>query len=201
VKASIQAGSCTSKLAPEFAVMAQRDAIETMAVQSLRAFALLLLVGFSACSHTTTKSPDVSKPLIAHLTDTDGAPVLNAPEPEVVQPKSVQTVDRTLRVTVGNTAGDYVLVCNLDANTEVGPKSCSAPNPQRNYLLFRGNTKWLVKGAQDPIDLQFMQNYSVRYNDAENIGLLPAKASKEEYFRVFWLLSWTASSAMMPTVK
>ena len=162
-----------------------------MAVHSVRAFALLLLVVLSACSHTP-KSPDVPMPLIAHLTDADGTPVPNAPEPEVVQLKSVETVDRTLHVTVGNTAGDYVLVCNLDANTEVGPKSCTAPNPQRNYLLFRSNTKWLIKGAQEPMSLEFMQNWSVKYNDAENIGLLKAKTSKEENFRVFWLSSWTA---------
>jgi len=116
--------------------MAQRDAIETIPIHSVWAFALLLLVVLSACSRTP-KSPDVSMPLIAHLTDADGTPVPNDPEPEVVQLKSVETVDRTLHVTVGNAAGDYVLVCNLDANTEVGPKSCSAPDPQRNYLLFR----------------------------------------------------------------
>ena len=86
-----------------------------MAVQKLRAFALLLLVVLSACSHTA-KSPDVPMSLIAHLTDADGTPVPNAPEPEVVQLKSVETGDRTLNVRVGNTAGDYVLVCDLDAN-------------------------------------------------------------------------------------
>jgi len=105
--------------------------------------------------------------------------------------KSLETGDRTLNVTVGNTAGDYVLVCNLDANGEVGFKSCSAPNPQRNYLLFRSNTKWLIKGAQEPMSLESMQNWSVKYNNAENIGLLPAKSSKED-IRVFWLSSWTA---------
>ncbi len=170
--------------------MAQRVRIESILVDSVWAFALLLLVLLSACSRTP-KSPDVTMPIIAHLTDADGTPVPNAPEPEVVQLKSVEDVDRTLRVTVGNTAGDYVLVCNLDANGEVGFKSCSAPNPQRNYLLFRGNTKWLIKGAQEPMSLDLMQNYSVKYNNAENIGLLPARTSKEDY-RVFWLSSWTA---------
>jgi hypothetical protein len=42
------------------------------------------------------------------------------------------------------------------------------------------------------MSLEFMQNWSVKYNNAENIGLLPAKASKEESFRVFWLSSWRA---------
>jgi hypothetical protein len=41
------------------------------------------------------------------------------------------------------------------------------------------------------MSLESMQNWSVKYNNAENIGLLPAKSSKED-IRVFWLSSWTA---------
>jgi hypothetical protein len=37
-------------------------------------------------------------------------------------------------VTVGNVAGDYVLVCELAANKETGVHSCFSPRPQRNYL-------------------------------------------------------------------
>jgi len=131
-------------------------------------------------------------PLPAHLTDADGTPVLGAPEPEVVQLGSVETIQGTLHVTVGNVAGEYALVCNLDANKEVGVQSCLAPRPQRNYLLFRKNTRWMIKGAKEPMNLEFMQDFSVTYNDRENIGLLPAKNSEEEHFRLFWLSSWTA---------
>ncbi len=131
-------------------------------------------------------------PLPAHLIDADGTPVPGAPEPEVVQLESVKTIQGTLHVTVGNVVGDYALVCRLDANGEVGVQSCLAPRPQRNYLLFRKNTKWLIKGAKEPMNLEFMQNFSVTYKDAENIGLLPAKNSEGEHFRLFWLSSWTA---------
>ena len=134
-------------------------------------------------------------PLPAHLTDADGSPVPGPPEPEIVQLESVETTEGMLRVTVGNVAGDYVLVCNLDVNKEVGVQSCLAPRPQRNYLLFRKNTKWLIKGAKEPASLEFMQDWSVTYSDRENIGLLPAKNSEEEHFRLFWLSSWTAKPA------
>jgi hypothetical protein len=98
-------------------------------------------------------------------------------------------------VTVGNAAGEYTLVCNLAVNQpEYGARSCLSPSPQRDYLLFRGNTKWLVKGAKNPIGLDFMQDFSVKYNNSENVGLMAAKTSERETFGVYWLLSWTAAS-------
>src|SRR5579859_8059115 len=49
------------------------------------------------------------------------------------------------------------------------------PSPAKRLLTFRANTKWLRKGAKGPIDLKFMQGYSVKYNNSENIGLMPAR--------------------------
>ena len=159
-------------------------------VRTMRVVPLLLLATLCACSRTS-KSPDVPVPLTAHLIDADGVPVPDAPEPEVVQLESTETIERRLHVTVGNAAGDYTLVCDLDANKDAGIQSCSAPLPGRNYLLFRDNTKWLITGAKNAMDLKFMQDWSVTYNAGENIGLLPAKKS-EETFRLFWLSSWKA---------
>jgi hypothetical protein len=102
---------------------------------------LLLFVSFCACSDKP-KSPEVPMPLPA---DADGTPVRGFPGPEVVQLESVETIQGTLHVTVGNAVGDYALVCNLDVNGEAGVQSCLAPRPHRNYLLFRKNTKWLIK--------------------------------------------------------
>jgi hypothetical protein len=99
-------------------------------------------------------------------------------------------------VTVGNVAGEYVLVCNEEVNDPKSHpiKSCLAPRPQRDYLLFKSNTKWLVKGATNPMTLSFMQDYSVSYNRAENIGMMSSRKSDDEEFGVYWLLSWTANS-------
>ena len=139
------------------------------------------------------KAPEPAIPVAAHLVPADGTPVPDAPEPEVVQLTRIETVDTEKHVTVGNAAGEYVLVCSEEANDEEKQTipSCLSPRPSQNYLLFRGNTKWLNNGAKAPIDLAFMQNWSVKYNRGENIGLMSAKKSGGESFGVYWLLSWT----------
>lgn len=60
-------------------------------------------------------------------------------------------------------------------------------------MLFRGNARWTVKGAKEPIDLKFMQDWSVSYDHHENVGLVAARKSDDEDadFGVYWLLSWT----------
>ena len=50
----------------------------------------------------------------------------------------------------------------------------------------------MMKGGTKPLDLDFMQNWSITYNGKENIGLMPAKQSGGESFQMFWLSSWTA---------
>jgi hypothetical protein len=39
-----------------------------------------------------------------------------------------------------------------------------------------------------------MQDYTVSYNRAENIGLMSSQKSDDEEFGVYWLLSWAAKS-------
>jgi hypothetical protein len=164
-----------------------------MNVCRMRMVSLLLILGLCACTNVPKSAVVPATPVTAHSIDSDGTPVQGAPEPEVVQLKNVETTHSELHVTVGNTVGDYALVCNLNANKDE-QQNCFAPQPQRNYLLFRKNTKWLNKGAKQPIDLAFMQNWSVFYGNDENIGLMPAKGLEGENFEVFWLSSWTAKT-------
>jgi hypothetical protein len=90
-----------------------------------------------------------------------------------------------------------VLVCNEEVNNEREHpyKSCLTPRPQRDYLLFKSNTKWLVTGAPQPMTLLFMQDYTVSYNRSENIGQMSSRKSDDEGFGVYWLLSWTANNS------
>jgi hypothetical protein len=132
-------------------------------------------------------------PAFAHTVTSDGSPVAGAPEPEVVQLRKIEAIGQLKHVTVGNVAGDYILVCNLAANKDHAVKSCLSPRPQTDYLLFKEKTQWTKKGAKDPISLSFMEDFSVSYNDSENIGLLPAKDFSSEAFGVYRLLSWTAA--------
>ena len=160
----------------------------------VRTTLLLLAVVLCSCSDTS-KSARTATPRSAHAIVSDGAPVPGAPEPEVVQLRKTEMLDRMKHVTVGNDAGDYVLVCSPAANEDQGVQSCLSPRPQRDYLLFRENTKWLIRGAKEPMTLKFMQDFSVIYNGKENVGLLPAQnLTKDESFGMYWLSSWTASS-------
>ncbi len=158
---------------------------------------LVFLSALALCSCSNTKSSETVAPAVAHLIGADGTPVLDAPEPEVVQLRNIEAVGDQKHVTVGNAAGDYVLVCNEEVNEkEQHPiPSCLAPHPQVNYLLFRANTKWLVNGAKEPMTLAFMQDFTVSYKRGENIGLLQANnRDANEPFGVYWLLSRTAKS-------
>ncbi len=152
-----------------------------------------LLMAAMFCSCSTERKPEPSTPPAAHTVTSDGTPVSGAPEPEVVELRKVETVNSDKHVTMENVTGEYVLVCVEAANDkEKHPvQSCLSPRPGQNYLLFRANTRWLVNGAKDPINLAFMQNWSVKYNRGENIGLMSAKRTDAEEFGVYWLLSWT----------
>ena len=158
------------------------------------------LAALVLCSCSAPKPSEPAKPLLAHSVD-DGSAVPDAPEPEVVQLRSIEAVGGEKHVTVGNVAGDYVLVCNEAANEkEKHPvPSCISPRAQMNYLLFRSNTKWVTKGvtkASVTMDLAFMQDFTVTYNDSENIGLVPTGDHKaDEPWGGYWLLSWTAKSS------
>jgi len=162
-----------------------------MIVPRLMPVSLLLAAILCSCSNAPNPS-EPATPLVAHLISADGTLVPDAPEPEVVQLKKIEAVDNEKHVTVENAAGEYVLVCVEAANdTEKHViQSCLSPRPQQNYLLFRQKTKWLAKGAKAPIDLAFMQDWSVTYNRGENIGLMSAKNVPGEEFGVYWLLSW-----------
>ncbi len=81
----------------------------------MRAPVLLLAATLCSCGKTPEPSGAVQPPP-AHLVSSDEVPVSGAPEPEVVQLKKIEDVGEMKHVTVGNVAGDYVLVCNLDAN-------------------------------------------------------------------------------------
>ena len=157
----------------------------------------ILILVLTLCSCSGTKSSEPVKPPTAHLVTSDGTPVSGAPEPEVVRLIKIESVGEEKHVTVGNVDGRYVLVCNEETNDEHHAiKSCLTPRPQRDYLLFKSNTKWLVAGATEPMTLSFMQDYTVSYNRAENIGLMSSQKSDNEGFGVYWLLSWTANSSV-----
>lgn len=160
------------------------------------AIPLLSIALLVSCS-SKRKSSEGLAPPSAHLITSDGTPVAGAPEPEVVQLRKIETTQSEKHVTVGNVAGEYVLVCSEGANDSNHPvKSCLSPRPQHDYLLFRENSRWQIRGATKPMSLSFMQDFSVIYSRGENIGLLPAHKSDDEEYGVYWLSSWVATNPM-----
>jgi hypothetical protein len=90
--------------------------------------------------------------------------------PEVVRLENVKIDDDMKTVYVGNTNKHFVLYCDIKAD------GCITPEANKNYLLFDANTRWKMPGAKDFITLAFVQDYTVKYNKGENIGLVPQDA-------------------------
>src|SRR5262249_30199078 len=87
--------------------------------------------------------------------------------PEVVQLENLQEEDGMRVVYVGNSTNHYFLYCDMKA------AGCIKPEENKNYLLFNSNTRWKMPGAKDFITLAFVQDFTVKYNQGENIGLVP----------------------------
>jgi hypothetical protein len=87
--------------------------------------------------------------------------------PEVVRSENVR-IDGDMKIrTVGNAQRHYTLFCNVKV------AGCTTPERGKNYLLFDTSTRWKMPGAKDFITLAFVQDWTVKYNEGENIGLVP----------------------------
>jgi hypothetical protein len=91
----------------------------------------------------------------------------NIVPPEVVRVENVHVDDDMKTVTVGNTNRHYSLFCNVKAD------GCITPERGKSYLLLDKNTHWKMPGAKGFINLAWVQDWTVKYNEGENIGLVP----------------------------
>jgi hypothetical protein len=89
--------------------------------------------------------------------------------PQVVRLESVQQDSEMKVITLGNEETHYTLFCNVKA------EGCITPERGQNYLVFDTNTRWKMPGATDFITLAFIQDWTVKYNDSVNIGLVPER--------------------------
>jgi hypothetical protein len=87
--------------------------------------------------------------------------------PEIVRVENVRLEEGVKIIIVGNDNGRYVLSCNIKAS------GCMTPLPGIDYFVFKNDTRWkLQPEAKEFMTLQFMQDWTESYNDAENIGLM-----------------------------
>ncbi|MGY4500406.1 hypothetical protein ACVWYH_004337 [Bradyrhizobium sp. GM24.11] len=87
--------------------------------------------------------------------------------PDVVRLENMTVRDGVRTVYVGNSNKHYVMTCDVKA------EGCIKPEPDKNYLLFNKNTRWKMPGAKDFLTLADMQDWMVKYNRGENVGLVP----------------------------
>lgn len=129
-------------------------------------------------------------PLLLHPV---AAGAQNIIPPEVVRSENVRVEGDVKTVTVGNANRHYLLFCNIKV------AGCITPEPNKNYLLFDKNTRWKMPGAKDFITLEFMQGWTVKYNEGENIGLVPEQGGDPDQLGVF-LLDVTAGGYEQDTI-
>jgi hypothetical protein len=101
------------------------------------------------------------------LLSATAASAQNLVPPEIVQLENVQVEDGMRTVYVGNANNHYLVYCDMKA------AGCITPEENKNYLMFNANTRWKMPGAKDFITLAFIQDFTVKYNKGENIGLVP----------------------------
>jgi hypothetical protein len=95
----------------------------------------------------------------------------NLVPPEVVRLENMQVEGDMRTVYVGNANNHYLIYCNIKASA-----GCITPEENKNYLLFNSNTRWKMPGAKDFLTLSFIQDWTIKYNQGENIGLVPEDA-------------------------
>ncbi len=108
------------------------------------------------------------------------------PDPQR-QPESEEVrIENGLKtLTVGNSHGHYHLWCNIKAN------ACVTPMPGKDYLVFSKTTRWRFGASKEVATLKFFQDFSVIYNNQENIALVPADDGP---FGTYARLSWSKNN-------
>jgi hypothetical protein len=90
--------------------------------------------------------------------------------PDIVRVEKQSADAETRYATVGNDKGHYRLFCNA------GAAGCINLQTGKNYLLVNSRTRWKMLRAKEFMTLAFIQDWTVKYNKGENIGLIPEGA-------------------------
>jgi len=148
----------------------------------------LLTVAMLSCKSQAPASPvAATTPIVSKTALPKDENGIDLPMPEIVRSKKVNIEANDLKtITVGNTNGDYILFCNSKAS------NCLTPVPARDYYVFNEHTKWKMPGAKDYITLKWVQSWTVKYNQAENIALFPVEGGAPEDIGMYGLSSWRA---------
>ena len=72
--------------------------------------------------------------------------------------------------------------------------NCLTPAPGKDYYVFDKNSKWRMPGATKSMTLSWIQDWSVKYPNGENIALIPAGGGAPQEMGMYWLDSWSADA-------
>lgn len=114
--------------------------------------------------------------------------------PETVRLENVQNDGDMRTVYVGNSKKHFVLYCNTKA------AGCFTPKENKDYWLFDARTRWKMPGATNVIGLNVLQDYTVKYNTGENIGLISKDADADDGSIGMFLLDRTGGGYEQETI-
>jgi hypothetical protein len=151
----------------------------------------ILFVGMLSCTSGTQTPKPVATPASTAAPaqqplprDENGNDLL---VPEIVHSRQVRIEGSDVKtVIVGNENGEYDLFCNTKAG------NCLTPVPAKGYYVFNSTTKWKTPGAKEYITLKWIQDWTVSYNKAENIALVPVEGGAPDEIGMYGLSSWKA---------
>lgn len=145
--------------------------------------AVLLIAGMLSCTHSASPPVVAASPSKPALPKDESGNDLAMPE--IVHSKEVRIDDGGVKtVIVGNENGEYDLFCNTKAD------NCLTPVPTKAYYVFNSNTKWKMPGATNYMTLKWLQDWTVTYNKAENIALVPTDGGAPAELGMYSLSSW-----------
>jgi hypothetical protein len=156
-----------------------------MAKHALTLGIALLFLGTLSC--TSSQPAPATAPVAINPVPVKDEEGNELTEPEKVRSKQVQ-IDNSRGVKVvivGNVNGEYTLGCSRKGD------NCVTPVPGKDYYVFNKNTKWKLPGATKSVTLSWIQDWTVKYPNGENIALVPAEGgAPPEEMGMYWLQSW-----------
>lgn len=153
-----------------------------------RLLMMVVLIVFTCCCSSTVTKPEqaaTGQTSPSQASPTAQPKAKDDREPEIVRVEKVINGPQVKVVLVGNKNGQYSLSCNANA------ESCLTPTPGVDYYVITKDTKWRLKGAEGEITLTFIQDFTVSYNNSENIGLVAVELNQRGRLAIYWLNSWT----------
>lgn len=104
--------------------------------------------------------------------------------PELVECTKMRVLKEMKTATVVNGKGRDELSCNIKAS------GCTTLVVGKKYFLYDKKTRWKIPGAKDVTTLAFFQDWTVTYNQAENVALLSRDKDSDSGFGVYILDSF-----------